>query len=280
VSDAPIVFDRAAGYYDATRGFPDGVAPQVARAFYEAGGLGRRSRVLELGIGTGRIALPLSELVAGVVGVDLARAMLAKLLAKRGAGRVEVACADAARLPLRDACADAAIAVHVFHLIPRWRDVLAEIARVLRPGAPLLHGGDDHARGAAWARWRERIDARFGVENVGVPRARIEGFLDDEGWRPQGERRVAFARRLRPAALVELVAARTWSMTWRMGDAELRAAVDALRDGLREAFGDLDREVELETSFWVRAYLPPRAAADSESRPPRSEPRASEERKG
>jgi SAM-dependent methyltransferase len=266
VTDAPIVFDRAAGYYDATRGFPEGVAGKVARAFAEAGALGRDSRVLEVGIGTGRIALPLSELVAGVVGVDLARAMLAKLLAKRGNARIEVACADAARLPLRDASADAAIGVHVFHLIPRWRDVLGEIARVLRPGAPLLHGGDDHARGAAWARWRDRIDARFGVENVGVPRARLERFLDDEGWRLQGERRVAFARRLRPAALVELVAARTWSMTWRMGEAELRAAVDALRDELRAAFGELDREVELETAFWVRAYLPPRGETAESTR--------------
>ena len=33
-----------------------------------------------------------------------------------------------------------------------------------------------------------------------------------------------------------------------------RGAAAALRADLLAAFGDLDREVELETGFWVRAY--------------------------
>jgi SAM-dependent methyltransferase len=259
MSDAgpSIVFDRAAGYYDATRGFPPGVEDAVAQLFVEAGALGRASRVLEVGVGTGRIALPLARRVHRVVGVDLSRAMLAQLRAKRGGLPVDGVRADAARLPLPDASLDAALGVHVFHLIPRWREVLGELARVLRPDAPLLHGSDDHARGDAWRRWRERIDAQFGVENVGVPRGRLERFLEEEGWRRLREGRTRFVRRLRPSAIVEAVAGRKWSMTWRLDDEQLAAAVAGLRSDLLDTFGDLEHEVDLETGFWVRAYLPP-----------------------
>ena len=252
-----VVFDRAAGYYDATRGLPPGVEDAVAAAFVAAGGLGPMSRVLEIGVGTGRIALPLARRVGRVVGIDLSAAMLAKGLEKRGALPVHFVRADATRLPCADESADAAVAVHVFHLIADWRAALAELARVLRPGGLLLYGADDQARGKAWTRWRERLDAQLGVENVGVPRARIDTFLEDEGWRVAAEERLRFPRRMRPSALIDLIASRTWSVTWRMSDAQLAEAVDTLRSDLRAEFDDLDAEVEVETGFRVRAVHPP-----------------------
>ena len=49
---------------------------------------------LELGIGTGRIALPLSERGVRVHGIDLSEAMVAKLRAKPGAERIEATIGD------------------------------------------------------------------------------------------------------------------------------------------------------------------------------------------
>jgi len=49
---------------------------------------------LELGIGTGRIALPLSERGVRVRGIDLSEAMVAKLREKPGAEEIEVAIGD------------------------------------------------------------------------------------------------------------------------------------------------------------------------------------------
>jgi SAM-dependent methyltransferase len=49
---------------------------------------------LELGIGTGRIALPLSERGVPVHGIDLSQAMLAKLQAKPGGDRIAVTVGD------------------------------------------------------------------------------------------------------------------------------------------------------------------------------------------
>jgi SAM-dependent methyltransferase len=49
---------------------------------------------LELGIGTGRIALPLAERGIRVHGIDLSEAMVARLRAKPGADRIEVTMGD------------------------------------------------------------------------------------------------------------------------------------------------------------------------------------------
>ena len=254
--DAPIVFDRAAGSYDATRGFPPGVEAGVAELIASAGGLGRDSRLLEIGVGTGRIALPLARNVRRVVGVDLSRAMMQELLAKRGDLAVDPVRADAARLPFPDASFDAVLGVHVFHLIPRWREVLSEVSRVLRPGAPLLHGADERAD--SWARWRDRFGAEHRVENVGVPSGDFERFPEREGWRSLGPpRRIEFSRRVVPGQLIERIAGRTWSFTWRMSDAQLAEATESLRAELLGRFGDLDRPIEMRGGFWVRAHLPP-----------------------
>ncbi len=254
-----IAFDRAAGYYDATRGFPPGVEDRVAALFAEAGALGPRSRVLELGVGTGRIAVPLAARVGRYVGMDLSGPMLAKLIAKRGALPIDLVRADVTRPPLLEGRFDAVVAVHVFHLIPGWRAALAAAARLLGPGGLLLHGSDDAMRGPAWVRWRKEIEEQYAVENVGVPRAGVETFPEREGWRPAGIHRIEFKRAAQPSRMLDLVRGRAWSMTWRMTDEDLAAAVAALRADLLETYGDLDREVEVATGFWVRAYAPPAA---------------------
>lgn len=258
MSDEPqsVVFDRAADFYDATRGFPPGVEADVAALIVRAGGLGATSRVLEVGVGTGRVALPLAAKVRDVVGMDLSMPMLGQLIAKRGAGRVAVARADAVQLPFPADCFDAVLGVHFFHLVPRWREALAEVSRVLRRGAPLLLGADDPQD--AWARCREELAVRDEIEHLGVPRGRFFDFPLELGWRPLGERhRFAFARRIRPRQILERLANRSWSITWRMSDAQIERAVEDLRPELALRFGDLDAEAEVDGGFSVQGWLAP-----------------------
>ena len=56
--------------------------------------LARGGRALELGIGTGRIALPLAQRGVAVHGIDLSEEMLARLRAKPGAGDIGVTIGD------------------------------------------------------------------------------------------------------------------------------------------------------------------------------------------
>lgn len=127
-------FDRAVDYYDRTRALP----PEMQTAMVEAvaAELGERGRVLEIGVGTGRIAVPLRGAGIDVFGIDLSLPMLERLGAKTPP--VPAVQGDATRLPFRDGSFGAAVAVHVLHLIPAWRDAVAELRRVVQPGGTIL----------------------------------------------------------------------------------------------------------------------------------------------
>lgn len=58
------------------------------------------SRALELGIGTGRVAIPLAEQGVVVIGIDNSRAMLEQLKRKPGANKVSTILADMADVPV------------------------------------------------------------------------------------------------------------------------------------------------------------------------------------
>ncbi|HEX2235366.1 MAG TPA: methyltransferase domain-containing protein [Actinomycetota bacterium] len=58
----------------------------------------RDGDALELGIGTGRIALPLAQRGVRVHGIDLSEAMVARLRAKPGAERISVTIGDFATM--------------------------------------------------------------------------------------------------------------------------------------------------------------------------------------
>jgi SAM-dependent methyltransferase len=76
--------------WDATSSEPAVVDPIVDFLVDAAG----RGRALELGIGTGRIALPLSQRGVRVHGIDLSAAMVARLRAKPGADDIGVSIGD------------------------------------------------------------------------------------------------------------------------------------------------------------------------------------------
>lgn len=91
--------ERVAARYDERYGYqgdPAVVDPIVSfLADVAAGGA-----ALELGIGTGRIALPLAERGAPVHGIELSEAMAARLRAKPGAERICVTIGDVATTTL------------------------------------------------------------------------------------------------------------------------------------------------------------------------------------
>jgi SAM-dependent methyltransferase len=94
VSVPKIHFDehRAERYDEDSAGMfdPAVVDPAVSFLAHLAGG----GAALELAVGTGRIALPLSQRGVRVHGIDLSPAMVAQLRAKPGAERIEVTIGD------------------------------------------------------------------------------------------------------------------------------------------------------------------------------------------
>lgn len=80
--------DRIAGIYDER--YAASFAADTAGAVSFLGELAGEGPALELGIGTGRVALPLAEAGVEVHGIDASEAMLAKLKAKPGSDRIRV----------------------------------------------------------------------------------------------------------------------------------------------------------------------------------------------
>jgi SAM-dependent methyltransferase len=82
--------DRMAGVYDEWFGTPDDADDAVSFLSELAG----RGPALELGIGTGRVALPLARKGVEVHGIDASEAMVKKLRAKPGGQGVHVGIGD------------------------------------------------------------------------------------------------------------------------------------------------------------------------------------------
>jgi len=128
------MFDRIAGRYDLmNRLMTGGMDGRWRRLAVEALALRPGDRVLDLGCGTGDLALALLRSgAAQVVGADIAPAML-----RLGAGKAPAMApvlADAQRLPFRDAAFDAAGTAFTVRNVPDLPAALAEVRRLLRPG--------------------------------------------------------------------------------------------------------------------------------------------------
>ena len=142
-----ISFDRAVEYYDETRGYNAGSGERVRDAIVALAGAGTATHFLELGVGTGRIALPFIRAGYNYTGVDISRQMMDRLEAKIAADaqagyRYELREADITAMPFADATFDVAIGVHVLHLVSDWQATVREARRVLRPNGVLVIGYD------------------------------------------------------------------------------------------------------------------------------------------
>ncbi|QQP88453.1 metalloregulator ArsR/SmtB family transcription factor [Skermanella sp. TT6] len=97
--------------------------------------------LLDLGTGTGRMLELLAPRAERALGIDLSREMLAIAranLERAGLRNCQVRQSDMYQLPLPSASFDAVVIHQVLHFVEEPADVLAEAARVLRPGGRLV----------------------------------------------------------------------------------------------------------------------------------------------
>jgi ubiquinone/menaquinone biosynthesis C-methylase UbiE len=158
-----IPFDRIATDYDRTRSLPPSTMSKVVSLL--TGELLGRGRCLEIGVGTGRLAVPLSEAGVSMAGVDLSGPMLARLRQKLAPGRtLPVARADATSLPFADGTMGSVLAAHVLHLISGWKTALSEAVRVVRKGGVIVADVGNCGGRGVWAALRDRFCAEAGIE--------------------------------------------------------------------------------------------------------------------
>jgi ArsR family transcriptional regulator len=98
-------------------------------------------RLLDIGTGTGRVLELLGPRIRHGIGIDASKAMLALArarLARAGLSHCAVRLGDMYRLPMADASVDMVVLQMVLHYAEQPESVIAEAARVLRPGGRLL----------------------------------------------------------------------------------------------------------------------------------------------
>lgn len=149
-------------------------APIYDKTFGAATSAGRRKAVsyinaqpgrdvLEVGVGTG-LALPHYHSDRSVTGIDFSEEMLAKAQAKVRELRLgqikHLLQMDARDLDFADATFDTVAAMHILSVVPEPERVMAEIARVCRPGGKIVIT-NHFARNSGFLAKIERASARF-----------------------------------------------------------------------------------------------------------------------
>jgi ubiquinone/menaquinone biosynthesis C-methylase UbiE len=249
VTEASISFDRAADFYDATRALPPHVQEPLTRTILSEVRSAGAERLLEVGIGTGRIARPLLERGLAVTGVDISLRMMERLsqqLGPRDAGP-DLLLGDATRLPLADSSFRAALFVHVLHLVPGWESALAETRRVLASGGVALLYYERYESETLWGRrseekWVELLRQRGFARRRRPSREEIAGELERLG----GSRRILELAedvdRNTPATILEWTRLRVHSWTWEIPEELFFECLPEYESWLRREF-DMDREL-------------------------------------
>jgi SAM-dependent methyltransferase len=257
-----IAFDRAAGYYDESRGIPQEVEEQAADRVEAA--VGRPGPLLEVGVGTGRVALPLYRRGREVVGIDLSRPMLDRYRAKAAAAGLPpppLLRADATRLPFRDAGFVAVLEVHVLHLVPDWEQALAEARRVVVGGGAVLigrggsHRGSEGPRAETLGRFDELARSLGGGPRVvgAGDNERKVAALAALGGTAETLEPVLWEQRETYAQALAAIENRIYSHTWRLTDEVFHTAAGRLRAEVEAAHPDLDRPHLARHSFTLTA---------------------------
>lgn len=244
MAEESISFDAAAAYYDTTRRR----SPEAAARETEVLAEGLRDcsgRALEIGVGTGQVSIPLHQAGIPMVGLDLSTGMLSVLVGKAG-GRppFPLVNGDATVLPFADDAVGAALFRWVLHLIPRWRDTVAELVRVVRPGGVVFATLGGMGTGP-----KPEIQRRF-AELAGVDR-RPPGldWADFDGLDAEFRRHGAEVGQLEPfedhdsesvEEYLQHLADNRYSWTWPATDEARRRAAVEVRAWAESEYGPIE----------------------------------------
>lgn len=256
-----ISFDRAAGFYDETRGFPPGISNLVAASAQAS--LPPRARALECGIGTGRIAIPLIRVGLEVTGIDLSRKMMQRLVESLEISQPKPALiqGDATQLPLKNGYFDAVLMVHVIHLISEWPAAIEEVHRVLKPEGIFLTGYNHHPEGSVdeqvREKWKEIVHRYYqGLLEPGPQRfEQVKAYLSKMGAVLDEWVAARWSKPFHVGQFIESLEQRIYSSSWYIPEDLFQHCIADLRSWAKVEFGSLEFEVMQPHEFiWQRFH--------------------------
>ena len=198
-------YSKIAEFYDKGRSLSEQNLEMWLRLISEHSGATQGARVLDLGCGTGRFAIPMAERLGfDVTGADSSEEMLQRARAKDTRARVTWERQDATGLTYVAASFDVVFMSHLLHHVDNPDDVIRECCRVLRPRGALL------VRYGAMEQIRDDVEHRLFPEVAETDEARTPSVENTERW-------------LHVAGFVDVKSQEVVQQTYRSGEEHLRA---------------------------------------------------------
>ncbi|UCE13470.1 MAG: class I SAM-dependent methyltransferase [Candidatus Heimdallarchaeota archaeon] len=244
-------FDWASSFYDYTRAIPDELMNKIMKSFQENVKLTSKSRMLDIGIGTGRIAIPLArKLHLTTVGIDISIKMLQKCLEKTtSCEEVQIINADALALPFQERQFEIILMCHILHFLPNAYHFIESLRPLLVPHCYyiLLEAYVDYSRSIPYQIYYNKLKDlgyRKNQKYHGISRRGITVYLSKRGWKHDLHTSNA-TRIISTNDIVHFIRDRVFSSQ--------RAIPEDLH---RQSFGFLSQEIErrnINLSFKVKA---------------------------
>ena len=196
-------------------------------------------------------------------GADLSLSMLraANQKARGLAGQLLLCGADARALPFASATFDAAIVVHLFHLLPDWPAAFVETLRVIRPGGIFLYGAEQPGTGGAPDPFAAQWKAALAVHGI-TPRnhrATDEGVLAalrDRGLTPERQTIATWTRTSTVGQTLARYASRDYSSSWSIPEPIFHEANATLATWAQEHYPDNESPLTTAAAFVVTFVHP------------------------
>lgn len=255
-------FDGLVELYDKTRTFDKGCfdsALDYIAQYYPPKFFGH---VLEPGVGTGRIAIPLARRGYKVTGIDISEKMLnvfAQRLDESGLrAQVTFRKADVLELPYTDGAFDMAVVVHLFYFIRDWHRAADEILRVVKADGPiiLMHTGTGMEIPSLNDRYKQLCEERGAkIETIGVKSTReVINYYVNIGCDLEWVKDMwSWTYSIKIADALKYIESRAYVFTMTPPDEVHKEVVEQMRKELIEQHGSLDKEIEVSCRIYIAA---------------------------
>jgi ubiquinone/menaquinone biosynthesis C-methylase UbiE len=126
-------FDWASSFYDYSRAIPDDLMRKTISTIQNERIIDSSSKVLEVGVGTGRIAIPLVEKInPTIVGIDISWEMLQRCQEKMSpTAKIQLIVADGLTLPFSENQFDIILTCHILHLLSNAYQFVEKVTPLL-----------------------------------------------------------------------------------------------------------------------------------------------------
>ena len=233
-----VSFDCIADRYVNTRGIPIASIITLYNNLQNVLKNMSEFRVLDVGVGTGRFSIPLSDYVRDVIGVDISSQMLKILNEIDIEGKVLTCLSDATNMPFGENSFDMFILASVLHLIPQYEEMFNELERISKKNSyvVLLRVEYLGEEGELYEFFRHKAfylsddkikDAGISFDDqisILKKRWRLVDKLCGKPW----------ISAYSPNDIIKNFKNRVWSETWSLSDNELENSILKIKDHINK----------------------------------------------